>query len=311
MSLLIKSVSLQIVLFFLFGQLSLCYAQGKESNFANETYRQTLESEITPKESEEESANEIDYYYRYMPSRSVSSASGKVAITDTAAEYSYDLKAFGKLPVEFYIATRYIGIENTVNVPLPSHLTGVFFGVETTLPFFNLDKTYFRFGIKPSFYSDDWNFNSSAFSMPAHAFVIYQPDPKLTMIFGLAVFPGYENQVSPILGVIYKPNEKLSFNLVPERPNIIYALNKKLSVFIEGDFCSNEFKVSYPGKDNATLVYKEIHSGTGIQYKFNKFSRFSLSGGRVFQRALKYRDSLGKVVIKDGYYSQFSLEFDF
>ena len=128
---------------------------------------------------------------------------------------------------------------------------------------------------------------------------------------GAAVFPSAENKVLPVVGVIYQPNDKLSFNLVPERPTITYALNKRLSVFIAGDMTSKEFKLDYPGLKNTTLAYKETYAGSGIQYRFNKYSQASFSGGWVFNRTLKYHDSLGKVSIKDGLYSEFRLELSF
>jgi len=287
---------------FLSGAPDLSYA-------ASEAYRQKLKEETAPKE--EGLPNEINHYTRYMPSRNISAAAGKVAVIDTGTQYRYNLKAFGKLPVVFSVAAQYIGIDETAEVPLPAHLTVASLGMETTLPVPPLEHTYLRLGLSPSFYSDDWNFNSSTFRLPARSFFIYQPQPQLTFILGVAVSPGTENKVSPVAGVIYQPNDKLLFKLIPERPNISYALDSKLSVFIEGDMARQEFKVNYPGAKHAALRYEEMRAGSGVKYRFNKFVQASLGAGRVFRRTLKYRDSLGKVGIKDGFYSEFRMELDF
>ncbi len=43
---------------------------------------------------------QVDSYFRYMPSRGVDAQSGKVEILEADSEYSYEFKAFDKLPVK-------------------------------------------------------------------------------------------------------------------------------------------------------------------------------------------------------------------
>lgn len=276
---------------------------------ANEEFRQKLESVIT-EEKEEELPQELDSYIRYIPNRGVNALSGKVAIMAASSEYSYALKAFDKLPVEFSLDTQYIGIENTTGVELPAHLMGLSTGIETTLPFFKFNQTYLRVKFSPSFYGDDWSFPASSFRIPLRSFLIYQPNDKWTYILGVAVYPDFENKVWPILGFIYKPNDKLTFNIVPERPNISYSFNERVTLFLEGGSSYDEFEVDKDNLKNVVLSYKEIHLGTGIKYKFNKFIQTSISAGGIFNRSLKYRESLGKVNIKDSVYTEFRVEVD-
>ena len=69
-------------------------------------------------------------------------------------EYSYSLKAFDKIPVEFGLGVKYTDITNTVAVKLPSRLTNIFFGAETTLSFFSFKNTYFTVALAPEFRVD-------------------------------------------------------------------------------------------------------------------------------------------------------------
>lgn len=252
---------------------------------------------------------ELDSYIRYIPSRSIEAASGKVEIIESESEYSYELKAFDKLPVKFSLDTKYIGIEDTVEVELPAHLIGLSTDIETTLPFLNFNNTYLRLGIGPSFYDDDCNFESSSFRIPTRYFLIYQPNSKWTFLGGIAVYPDYEFEVLPILGFIYKPNDKLTFNLVPKRPNVSYQVFEKVILFTEGGSSLNsEFEVERDNSKNVVLRYRETHIGGGIKFKFNKYIQSSISTGAIFNRSLKYRDNQGKVNIKDGLYTEFRLE---
>jgi hypothetical protein len=275
-------------------------------------YRQRLKKLITVTEEEkEELPQAIDSYVRYMPSRGVDAMSGKVEMVDSSTEYSYELKAFGKLPVEFGVGIGYIGINNSTAVKLPSSLTTVGFGVGVTLPFFKLEKTYLRLDVRPSFYADKWHIRSSAFRLPLRLFSIYQPSDKLTCILGVAGFPEFEDEVAPIVGFIYKPNDKLAFNMIPPTPNINYSLNEKIDLFTEFGASDEEFEVTKDDIKNTVLIYREQHLGAGVRYKLNKFITTSVSVGGMFNRYFRYRDSLGKVDVKDGLYTEFRVEASF
>ncbi|MCX5709982.1 MAG: DUF6268 family outer membrane beta-barrel protein [Candidatus Omnitrophica bacterium] len=270
-------------------------------------YRQTLKEAIT--EKPEEFKMELDTYSRFIPSTGAKCQSGSVSVFDNEAEYSYDFKAFGKLPVALALATQYIGINNSTAVGLPTRLTGVNFGIETTLPFFNVKNTYFRVGVAPSFYGDNWNITSGNFRLPSRAFWIYQPNEKLTIIGGVAINVDYSEAFSPIVGFIYEPNDKLTFNLIPTRPNITYEITDKLSVLAEAGFSSGEFLVNKDGQKNTKLTYNEYHGGLGLSYDINKNINASLVGGMVMGRSLKYTpDSLGKVSIKNSPYVEFRVK---
>jgi len=257
------------------------------------------------KAEEELYSNKADSYSRYMPPSNIKAAQGGVSITEAESEYSHYFKVAGKLPIKLSIDAQYIGIKDDVAVELPSRLTGNSFDFETTLPFFNFDKTYFRFGLSPSFYTDDWDFDASAFRIPSRYFFIWQPKDNLTFIAGVAVYPDYDTSALPIAGFIYKPSEKWLFNIVPKRPSISYKLNDKTTVFTEGGGAINsEFEVTRGNQKNVVLKYKETRLGAGVKYKFNSYIKASVQGGEVFGRTLKYLDGAGKVNIKQGAYAE-------
>ncbi len=250
-----------------------------------------------------------DTYFRYMPNRKVEAMPGKIGIMKAESQQIYERKVGGKLPVQFSLDTEYISIKNTTSVELPAHLTGMSVDIQTTLPFFAFEDLYIRLGVNPSYYTEYWDFNSSAFRIPSREMLIYQPNDKWTFVAGVAVCPDYETKVWPIFGFIYKPNDKLTFNLVPETPTISYKLNDKLTVFGElGLTVDQEFEVKKGDLNNVILKYKESRLGTGVRYEFNKYIRSSVTVGGVFNRRLQYRDSLGKVNIDDTIYSEFRFD---
>jgi len=301
-------LTLFILLIILFSQIYCLAADAAETVTvpADPGYRQELGHVVAIKQ--DDSPWELDSYVRYMPSRGAHAQSGRVAVTDSASELSYDMKVFGELPVELAIGSRYIGINNTTSVTLPAKLTQISFGAETTFPFF-FDKTYFTVGLAPSFYSDNWSINPSSFRIPQRYFLIYQANQKLVFICGVGVFPDFDDVVEPILGFIYQPNDRLTFNITPSKPEITYDLNDKLTLLLEADMSSNEFEVDKDNLKNVVLEYNEMHLGTGFKYQVNKNIQSSVSGGYIFNRSIKYRDDdLGKLSIKDGLYTEFRVD---
>lgn len=246
---------------------------------------------------------EVDTWVRDIPSRSAEDQSGHVGITESEFEYAYQPKLFGQLPVKLSIDSRDMWIDNSTAVDLPSHLTGVTAGVETTVPVFTLEHAYFHLGVFPSFYSDNWTFGSENFRIPSKYYFIYVLNDKWTFVAGAAVYPRYDTNLSPILGFIYKPNDKLTFYLVPDRPNVSYALTDRLTLFAEGwDKTDDEYIVDRGTAKNVTLKYAEGHLGTGIRFKLTQDAQIILSGGEIFNNYLDYLDGNGKVDMKNGPY---------
>jgi len=260
---------------------------------------------------EDEMPRQLDAYVRYLPSHGANAQSGNIGIVASEYEYSSDFKLFEKIPLQLSFGNQYVGIENSTVVSLPAHLTSFETDLETTLPFFGIENTYLRIGVHPAFYTDNWSAYASSFRIPSRYFAIYSPNDKLTLILGVAVSPDYEEVVQPIAGFIYRPTDKLTFDITPRRPNVAYGLNKKLSVFAEYGFDSDEFEVTKDGYKGAVLVYSERRAGAGFKFTPNKYIKGSISAGNVFSSLLQYRDSLGKVQLKNGFYAELRMEAAF
>jgi len=266
-------------------------------------YPERLEEEVT----DEPVTLSFDYYLLYMPTTPFVAQPGRMRIVDQAMELGMEMEA-GRLPVELTLETRYINLNNkeSMNVDLPAKLTEMVYGVQTTLPV--ADNTYMRFDLKPTYASHNWNHQRSTFRMPIHSFLIHQPSERLIFVAGVAVTPGYEDPVWPIVGMIYKPTDRIAFNLVPSRPNVVYSLSDRLDLFLEGNINNTEYRVTKDGYKGAILRYSETHVGGGVKFNLSKSLTASFSSGYMMNRYLKYRDSLGKVNLKNNAYSELRFE---
>jgi hypothetical protein len=283
--------------------------EGKASVDSESDFRQKLKEAVVIEE-EGVSPIEFDNFVRYIPSRTLKAQDGKISITHQASELSYNFKAFYKLPIELSLNQEYIDISPNPDVPivLPGHLTSYGFGMQATFPAFNWENVYLRFRAVPSFNTDNWGATSNSFRMPVSTMAIYQPNDKWTFVAGVLVSPSTEGPVTPFGGFIYKHSDALTFNIIPSEPNITYAFNDRLAVFIEGGLSDEEYKVTKDPFNGKVIAYREVHAGAGIKLSINKNIDASLSCGEIFNRALQYRDSLGKASLKNGVYTEFRVE---
>ncbi|MCX7662033.1 MAG: DUF6268 family outer membrane beta-barrel protein, partial [Candidatus Omnitrophica bacterium] len=225
--------------------------------------------------------------------------------------YSYETKLKDKLPIKISIDNMYIAIDkdNLKNLDLPNKLVSLGLDSELTLPTLSKD-IYLRLGLNPSFYADSYDFSPSDFRIPLRAYFIHLLSQKLKLIYGFAVYPDFDKEVFPIGGVIYEPNSKISFELIPSRPNITYNLTQNLSLLLEAGLSNYEFEVERQKREGVVLSYREMRLAGGIKFKLNKWENF-LSVGDIFRRRFEYRDSQEKLKIKDTFYIEYRTKFSF
>ncbi len=271
-------------------------------SFNKELFAESQMTEVNP-------VFDLESYVKFIPSRKEENGSGKISIVEASSDQSLELKAFKDLPISLTINTKYIGMNEATDLHFPGYLTTAGVDVETTVPFFGVDKTFLRLGANPSFYSDTWDFSVASFRLPLRTVFIYQPNNQLTLLSGLAFYPDFENKFYPIVGFIYKPNDRLTFNITTENPNITYALNNKTDLFLEGNaYLDEEFNTTRDRVKDVVLEYREITFGGGISHKFNSRVTASFSVGDAIDRVIKYKNSPDVIKIRDGAYFEFKFD---
>jgi hypothetical protein len=250
---------------------------------------------------------------RNISSSDVDATSGDITVTETNFSTTHAFKAFGELPVEYSLNVGHIDINDDVPVDLPSHLEsrslGV--GVKFPAPFIEDDRYFMGLDIYPTFNTDGYTWNSGAFRIPFRTYLIYKESEEFILVGGVSVRPDYDVEAVPILGLIYKPNERLSFNFASDDPNIAYKFNEATTAVWEFNFTLEEYEVTRESQDGVVLKYQDVSTGIGLQHKFNENLQASISVGGVFNRRLEYKDDVGKVVPDASVYTEFKLTASF
>lgn len=250
---------------------------------------------------------------RYLAKSDVNAMAGEIQIAESSLDLSYAFKMFEQLPVTLSLGLKHTDINEDLPLELPSRMEGRSFTFSTKfpLPFNDSDQYFIGLDVSPSLYTDDWKWESSAFRVPFRTYLIYKNSESLIFVAGASVRIDYDNTVLPIIGVIYKPNDQLSFNLASDDPNISYKLNDHTTAFAEFGYVLDEYEVTRSGQKGVVLKYRETSTGLGVKYAVGNHLQASLSAGGVFGRRLEYRDSVGKADLDSTPYVRGKMQMNF
>ena len=263
--------------------------------------------------ADSEFSNEVKLKSRNIFSSDVDVQNGKIKIYESEFEFDREWKMADQLPVDFSLNAGHIGIDHDLALELPAHLESRSVGIGTKVPAPLLDHEHYFIGVDvyPTLNTDDGDWKSGAFRIPFRAYLIYKRDENFIIVAGLKVRPQYDAVVIPVIGFIYKPDGRLSFNIASSDPNISYQLTDKTNVIWEFNFTSEEYEVTRGAQNGVVLKYQETSMGFGVEHRFTKNIKANASVGGVFNRRLEYKDGQGKVVPDSGVYAGAKINVDF
>ncbi len=249
----------------------------------------------------------------HIYSSDIEATGSEIDITSTNFGLGSKFKVAGKLPVEVLLSIGHKDINTDSPVDLPSHLEArrLKISAKFPAPFVSDDRFFMGIDILPTLNTDNWDWQPGAFRIPFRGYLIFKESDDLILVGGVTVRPEYEREVIPLIGLIYRPNDRLSFNLASDDPNISYKLNDATLLRWEIQYAFDEYEVTRGAQEGVVLQYQEISSGFGIEHQFNKTFKGVLSAGGVFNRQLEYRDEVGKVAPDTGFYSSVRLTDSF
>jgi len=243
----------------------------------------------------------------------IDATSSDIHITETSFDYTYKFKAFNELPVEVSLGVIHTDIDEDDPVDIPSHLESRRFGISTKFPapLIEDDRFFMGIDIYPTFNSDDGAWESSTFRIPFRSYLIFKDSDDFILVGGISVRPEYEDEVLPVIGLIYRPNDRLSFNLASDNPNITYKINDSTKLLWEFDYTWDEYEVTRDTQTGVVLKYQEIATGFGVEHQFSDHFTGNAVVGSVFSRKLEYKDNVGKITPDAGLYASVHLTANF
>lgn len=249
---------------------------------------------------------------KYIEDSDAENQIGEIGIVDTKFSAKQVVK-IGRLPLEWNVGYRYIDIDENLALTLPSELQSysIGFGAKMPLMFLDWDDWFMGVDLSMTMNTDDGSYEDSAARFPTRTYLIYRPVETLFIFAGAGFTPDATDEVYPIIGFRYEPNEQWTFNFASANPSIEYDVNDKLTVMIEGAVNSDEFEVTRGADKNVVLSYDAYSAGLGFKYGLTENFEVKLSAGSEFGRKLDYEDEQGKVVLDDAFYTSVKISAEF
>lgn len=252
---------------------------------------------------------------KYTIESDASSMPGEVSVNRSDLQLEYAYKAFDVLPLTFGISHRHVDIKANTPVSLPSDLEGLQFivGAKFPMPFVESDVYFMGFDLMPSMYTDDFNWENSAFRLPFRIYGIYKPvnDDNFLFVLGATINVNADNPVTPIIGFNYRPDDRWNIHLATSEPTVSYKLTENLAVFGEYGAILDEYEVTRANQSGVVLKVREASFGGGFKYLIEEWLDASLSTGATMGRRFQYRDGVGKVDVDGAPYIKARLSFKF
>ena len=154
--------------------------------------------------------------------------------------------------------------------------------------------------VAPSFNGDLNNLTARDFVMSGLVALKYSPygNDKLVFLLGANVHSTGSIPVLPIAGVRWQVTDALTLNLTVPRPEIDYALTRRITLFADASFSGGDFRVpnnagsaiGQPKFNNAWLSYESIRFGGGLRLKILPFASLQAEGGYEAARNFNFNN---------------------
>lgn len=150
---------------------------------------------------------------------------------------------------------------------------------------------------RPGFYTEE-HLGLRSFDCPITAarFFVVREDKFYILVGATYSFLRSDYPVLPLVGFVWRPCPQWQIQAVPPEPKIIYSPNKKLNLWVGGEFTGGSFRTDNKPKDfefnsrlsGAELDYIDYRAGAGLAYAPSQNVSVDLSAGYSLQRQFDF-----------------------
>lgn len=149
--------------------------------------------------------------------------------------------------------------------------------------------------ITPGLYADDHSFDrSDAQRLNGRALGVYAPTLDLKWVLGVTYVNGAWAKVVPVAGVVFTPNDDVSYELVFPRPRVAWRLaNSRVPgkdeywFYFQGEFANTIWAFEQVDGTPDMLAYRDFRVLVGLEHKVIGGISNRIEVGYVFNRDMK------------------------
>jgi hypothetical protein len=166
-------------------------------------------------------------------------------------------------------------------------------------------------------YSDYEGDDADAFRVSGRGLAVYEAQPGVKWILGVAYLNRAGASVLPVAGVIYDPNPSISYELIFPRPRVSWQLpwsnpeqGDERWGYIGGEFGGGVWSIEHPSTaEQDLLTYSDVRVLAGYERKIIGGLTRRFEVGYVFARQLEFASPTPEVDLDDTLFARVGLTY--
>ena len=155
------------------------------------------------------------------------------------------------------------------------------------------------FAITPGVYSDFEQGTDEAIRLPGHGAVLWTWTPEWKALVGCAYLDRLENNILPIGGLIWTPDEDVNYEMVFPKPKLAHRVrwlgadtdDLQDWLYLAGEFGGSTWAIARADGSTARMDYRDWRILLGLEHKAIGRLDYRFELGYVFERRFLYNSS--------------------
>ncbi|GFO69133.1 hypothetical protein GMLC_27120 [Geomonas limicola] len=117
---------------------------------------------------------------------------------------------------------------------------------------------------------------------------------RLTLLAGLLYTPGYHVlPVLPIIGLVYRPDERWTISIAAPRPSVSYAVTPELKLNLNGEYNGTEYQLHQDSLGARVVRYRDFRFTGGAEWNLADRLTGEVAAGYAFYRKFLFYEQIG------------------
>lgn len=135
---------------------------------------------------------------------------------------------------------------------------------------------------------------------------------RLTLLAGLIYSQGYHSlPVLPIVGLVYRPDERWTISIAAPRPGVSYALTPELKLALNGEYHGTEYQLHQESLGARVIRYRDFRVTGGAEWNLADRVTGEIAAGYAFARKFIFYEQFAAghsdISLDDGPFARASL----
>ena len=226
----------------------------------------------------------------WLPRSDSSDAGGRVGMSEAKVKMARSFQVTGRLSLTPEITYSELQVSAPFAARLPESLQTVSLGLRGDYRW--SPKLSYSLLFAPGLAGDFRQIGADDLRVRLGFSARYNASDRLTLLGGLIYQEGYRSlPVFPIIGALYRPNERWTISFAAPRPGVSYARSRDLRLHLGAEFFGGEYQLHEARLGAQVIRYRDFRALGGAEFTVFKQLKGDFAAGYAFARRFTFYDA--------------------